>query len=238
MASSLRNTVTQSNRLIEAAHTLTLNEKRLVILAASLLDPRKPLPKDGILLIRADMFAEAFGTDPKSTYFALKDAADRLYARDNLRTYTKRGKLAKRMRWVYLCEYKEGQGCVELGFSPTVVPHLTMLNKEFTSYQLRQIGRLSTFYAIRLYELMAQFLKLKERECSMEQLRTMLDLGDKYTNVKDMRKRVLDPAIIEVNAHTDLTVAVEPRRKGRAIAGFTFTIRAKLSGEQQLELIV
>lgn len=237
MSTALRNIVTQSNRLIEAAHTLTLNEKRLVILAASMLDPRKPLPKDGVLLIRADMFAEAFGTDPKSTYFALKDAADRLYARDNLRTY-KRGKLVKRMRWVYLCEYKEGQGCVELGFSPTVVPHLTMLNKEFTSYQLRQIGRLSSFYAIRLYELMAQFLKLKERESTLEQLRTMLDLADKYPNVKDMRKRVLDPAIEEVNRHTDLTVSAEPRRKGRTITGFLFTIRPKASGEQQLELIV
>ncbi|MNG03668.1 Replication initiation protein [compost metagenome] len=119
-----------------------------------------------------------------------------------------------------------------------MVPHLTMLNKEFTSYQLRQIGKLSTFYAIRLYELMAQFLKLKERECTLVQLRSMLDLGDKYTNVKDLRKRVLDPAIKEVNLHTDLTITAEPRRKGRTITGFTFTIHAKASGEQQLELIV
>lgn len=234
--STSRNIVTQSNRLIEAAHTLTLNEKRLLALATSMLDGRKPLPKDGILLIRADMFAEAFGTDPKNTYAFLKDAADRLYERD-VRNY-KGGKMVKRMRWVYLCDYKEGRGCVELGFSPTVVPHLTMLNKEFTSYRLQQIGDLSTFYAIRLYELMAQFLKLKERECTLEQLRTMLDLGGKYTNVKDLRKRVLDPGIQEVNLHTDLTVTVEPRRKGRSIIGFTFTIRPKLSGEQQLEMIV
>lgn len=236
MSTALRNIVTQSNRLIEAAHTLTLNEKRLVLLAASMLDPRKPLPKDGRLLIRAEMFAEVFGTDPKNTYQFLQDAADRLYERD-IRNY-KAGKLVNRMRWVYLCDYKQGRGCVELGFSPTVVPHLTMLNKEFTSYQLRQIGKLSTFYAIRLYELMAQFLKLKERECTLVQLRSMLDLGDKYTNVKDLRKRVLDPAIKEVNLHTDLTITAEPRRKGRTITGFTFTIHAKASGEQQLELIV
>ena len=236
MSTALRNIVTQSNRLIEAAHTLTLNEKRLVILAASMLDPRKPLPKDGVLMIRADVFSEVFGTDPKSTYFAMKDAANRLYARD-IRNY-KGGKLVKRMRWVYLCDYMEGRGCIQLGFSPQVVPHLTMLNKEFTSYQLRQIGKLSTFYAIRLYELMAQFIRLKARECTLEQLRGMLDLGDKYPNVKDLRKRVLDPAIEEVNCHTDLTVTVEPRRNGRAIAGFLFTIRPKASCEQQLELIV
>ena len=202
--------------------TLTLNEKRLVLCAASLIDPRKPLPKDGYLTIRADTFADVFGLDVKHAYEALDDAATKLFDRD-IRRYTK-GKLVERMRWVFHVKYKEGQGCVELGFSPTVLPHLTMLNKEFTSYQLKQIGNLSSFYAVRLYELMSQFLKLGERECTLDQLRQMLDLGEKYQNVKDLRRRVLDPALKELNRSTDLAVVAEPRRKGRKIVGFSFTI--------------
>lgn len=217
------NKVTQSNRLIEATHTLTLNEKRLVLAAASLLDPRKPLPKDGYLTIRADAFADVFGLAVSHAYEALDDAASRLFERD-IRRYSK-GKIVERMRWVFHVKYKEGQGCVELGFSPTVLPHLTMLNREFTSYQLKQIGSLSSFYAIRLYELMSQFLKLSQRECTLNQLRQMLDLGDKYQDVKDMRRRVLDPALKELNASTDLTVMAEPRRAGRKIVGFSFTIK-------------
>jgi plasmid replication initiation protein len=218
----IENKVTQSNRLIEASHTLTLNEKRLVLCAASLIDPRKPLPKDGYLSVRADTFAEVFGIDVKHAYEALDDAATRLFNRD-IRRYAK-GKVVERMRWVFHVKYREGQGCVELGFSPTVLPHLTMLNKEFTSYQLKQIGSLSSFYAVRLYELMSQFLKLGERSCTLDQLRQMLDLGDKYQDVKDMRKRVLDPALKEMNANTDLAVTAEPMRKGRKITGFSFTI--------------
>lgn len=218
----VENKVTQSNKLIEASHTLTLNEKRLVLCAASLIDPRKPLPKDGYLTIRADTFADVFDLDVKHAYEALDDAATKLFDRD-IRRYTK-GKLVERMRWVFHVKYKKGQGCVELGFSPTVLPHLTMLNKEFTSYQLKQIGNLSSFYAVRIYELMSQFLKLGQRECTLDQLRQMLDLGDKYQNVKDMRKRVLDPAITELNGSTDLAVVAEPRRKGRKIVGFSFTI--------------
>jgi plasmid replication initiation protein len=218
----IENKVTQSNRLIEASHTLTLNEKRLVLCAASMIDPRKPLPKDGYLSVRADTFAEVFGIDVKHAYEALDDAATRLFNRD-IRRYAK-GKVVERMRWVFHVKYREGQGCVELGFSPTVLPHLTMLNKEFTSYQLKQIGSLSSFYAVRLYELMSQFLKLGERSCTLDQLRQMLDLGDKYQDVKDMRKRVLDPALKEMNANTDLAVTAEPMRKGRKITGFSFTI--------------
>jgi plasmid replication initiation protein len=216
------NKVTQSNRLIEASHTLTLNEKRLVLCAASMIDPRKPLPKDGYFTIRADAFAEVFGLGMNNAYMALEDAANRLFERD-IRRYSK-GKIVERMRWVFHVKYKEGQGCVELGFSPTVLPHLTMLNREFTSYQLKQLGNLSSFYAVRLYELMSQFLKLGERSCTLEQLRQMLDLGDKYQDVKDMRKRVLDPALKELNTGTDLAVTAEPRRQGRKIVGFSFTI--------------
>lgn len=216
------NKVTQSNRLIEASHTLTLNEKRLVLCAASMIDPRKPLPKDGYFTIRADAFAEVFGLGMNNAYMALEDAANRLFERD-IRRYSK-GKIVERMRWVFHVKYKEGKGCVELGFSPTVLPHLTMLNREFTSYQLKQLGNLSSFYAVRLYELMSQFLKLGERSCTLEQLRQMLDLGDKYQDVKDMRKRVLDPALKELNAGTDLAVTAEPRRLGRKIVGFSFAI--------------
>lgn len=216
------NKVTQSNRLVEASHTLTLNEKRLILAAASLIDPRKPLPKDGYLTIRADAFANVFGINVNNAYEALDDAANRLFERD-IRRYSK-GKIVERMRWVFHVKYKEGQGCVELGFSPTVLPHLTMLNKEFTSYQLKQIGSLSSFYAIRLYELMSQFLKLGQRECTLDQLRQMFDLGEKYQSVKDMRRWVLEPALKELNAGTDLVVQVEPRRQGRKIVGFSFTI--------------
>lgn len=215
------NKVTQSNRLVEASHTLTLNEKRLVLCAASLIDPRKP-PAGGLLTIRADAFAEVFGLDVRHAYAALDDASTRLFERD-IRRYAK-GKVIERLRWVYRVKYKEGEGCVELGFSPDVLPHLTLLNKEFTSYQLKQIGNLSSFYAIRLYELMGQFLKLGQRECTLDQLRQMLDLGEKYQDVKDMRKRVLNPALKELNASTDIRALVEPTRRGRKILGFVFTI--------------
>ncbi len=222
MAELAGNKVTQSNRLVEASHTLTLNEKRLVLAAASLIDPRKPLPKDGYITVRADAFADVFGLDVRHAYEALNDAANRLFERD-IRRYSK-GKVVERMRWVFHVKYKEGQGCVELGFSPTVLPHLTMLNREFTSYQLKQIGSLSSFYAVRLYELMSQFLKLGQRECTLAQLRQMLDLGDKYQDVKNLRVRVLDPALKELNAGTDLAVTAEPRRLGRKIVGFSFNI--------------
>ncbi len=218
-----RNRVYQSNKLIESSYTLTLNEKRVLLCAASLIDSRKPLPKDGVLRIYAETFATVFGMQTRHAYEPLKDAADRLYERDIRRC--EQGKVVEKMRWVYHIKYREGEGCVELGFSPTVLPHLTKLNREFTSYQLRQIGGLNSFYAIRLYELMSQFYKIGSRECALDRLRELLDLGEKYPNVKDLQKYVLNPSLDEINAQTDLNVSMAAKRSGRRIIGFVFAIK-------------
>lgn len=217
-----RNRVYQSNKLIESSYTLTLQEKRLVLLAASLIDSKKEAPKDGLVRVTADAFASVFGVEVRHAYGILAEAVERLWARE-IKRY-ERSKEVEAMRWIYKKEYLEGEGCVEIGFSPTVLPHLTLLNREFTGYTLRHISQLNSFYAFRLYELTAQHKKFGEREFELPRLRELLQLEKKYPNVKDLRKYVLDPCISEINQHTDLNLVLEPKRKGRSIAGFKIFI--------------
>lgn len=218
--------VWQSNRLVEAAHSLTLNEKRLVIAAAALHDPRKPLPSKGTVTLHADDFADVFGIESRGhVYEALEDTARRLGNRWIRTIYNRHGKPAERnVRWVWMVEYRKGEGAVVLGFSPGVAPYLTLLHTEYTRYKLKQIGSIGSFYGLRLYELCAQFRKAGERTIPLARLRDMLDLGDKYSSIKNLRVRVLDPAIAEINKHTDLRVVMTSERKGRTVVGFHFDI--------------
>ena len=206
---------------------MTLNEKRLVIAAAALHDPRKPLPPRGTVTLHADDFAGAFGIDTRGgqVYAALRDAAERLFNR-RVRTITegKRGRKITDVRWVWMASYNEGEGSVTLGFSPLVAPYLTMLFTEFTRFKLRQIGAIGSFYGIRLYELMAQYRSIGKRSISLEQMREMLALDDKYPRVDSLCQRVLDPAIAEINKHTDLRVVMTAQRQGRKVIGFNFQI--------------
>lgn len=218
--------VWQSNRLVEASQTLTLNEKRLVLAAAALHDPRKPLPPKGTVELHAEDFADVFGIDSRGhVYEALEDAARRLGNRWIRTIYTRKGKPAERnVRWVWLVEYRKGEGTVVLGFSPGIAPYLTMLHTEFTRFKLKQVGAIGSFYGVRLYELCAQFRKAGERTIGLDRLREMLDLGEKYDRIETLRRRVLDPAVAEINRHTDLRVVVTPQRSGRKVIGFHFDI--------------
>jgi plasmid replication initiation protein len=217
-----RNRVYQSNKLIESSYTLTLQEKRLVLLAASLLDSKKEAPKDGLVRVSADAFASVFGVDVRHAYGILSEAVERLWERD-IKRYES-GKEVETMRWIYRKKYYEGEGHVEIGFSPTVLPHLTLLNREFTGYALKHISQLSSFYAFRLYEMAAQYKKFGQRDFELTRLRELLQLESKYPNVKDFRTYVLDRCISEINQHTDLNLTLEAQRKGRTVTGFRFFI--------------
>ena len=43
----------------------------------------------------------------------------------------------------------------------------------------------------------------------------------------DLKKRVLEPALEQINEHTDITASYEQHKKGRVITGFSFKFKQK-----------
>lgn len=223
MIEPTKNRVYQSNQLIESSYTLTLQEKRLILFAASKIDSKNEAPAEGLVSVTAEGFAAVFGIELRHAYGVLAEAVERLWDRQ-LRRYEK-GVEVESTRWIWNKKYVEGEGRVELYFAPKLLPHLTQLNREFTGYQLKHISQLNSFYAFRIYELMVQHKKFGGRDFELSKLRELLELQTKYPSVKDFRKYVLEPSVAEINEHTDLMLTMEPIRKGRTIAGFSFNIK-------------
>jgi plasmid replication initiation protein len=213
--------VTKSNHLIEAGYKLSLNEQRLILMAITQLDGRKPAPKDNDFVITAAEFAEAFNIPIKQAYETLDDAASRLYERD-IKTYDRDAKMRDRFRWVDRVKYWDGEAKVTLSFTRWVIPYLTVLYQQFTSYELKQVSQLNTAYSIRFYELLVQFLKTGERYITLKQLRELLELKDQYPRFFDFKKRILEPSIADINMKTNLTVEWDVMKKGRVITGLMF----------------
>ena len=49
----------------------------------------------------------------------------------------------------------------------------------------------------------------------------------------DFKKRVLDPAIKQINEHTDITIKVEQHKTGRSITGLMITSHSMASSHSQ-----
>lgn len=219
--SNTNSLVTKSNYLIEAGYKLSLNEQRLILSAIARLDGRKPIPKDNDFVITAAEFAETFGIPVNQAYEILEDASSRLYERD-IKTFDKDAKIRGRFRWVDSVKYWDGEAKVTLSLSRHIVPYLTLLHQQFTTYELKQVSQLKTAYSIRFYELLLQFLSTGERQISLEKLRDLLALKNEYPRFFDLKKRIIEPSITDINASTNLTVEWDVVKKGRVITGLIF----------------
>jgi plasmid replication initiation protein len=81
--------------------------------------------------------------------------------------------------------------------------------------------KLSGKYAVTLYEILEAFINRRDGQCrvSIDELRTWLKVpANTYPDWKDLRKRVLDPAVKQINDDplgAGFSVKYEPIRKGR-----------------------
>jgi plasmid replication initiation protein len=213
--------VTKSNHLIEANYKLSLNEQRLVLSAVSQVDGRKPIDKDNDFTITANEFSEIFKIPLKQAYEALDDAASRLYERD-IKTHDSSAKTTERFRWVDYVKYWHGEAKVTLSFSRRVIPYLTLLHQQFTSYELKQISQMKSAYSIRLYELLVQFMKTGERSITLEKLRELFELKKQYPRFFDLKRYILIPSMKDINETTDIRVEWDVVKKGSRISGLLF----------------
>jgi len=222
--------VAKSNRLVEASYRLTLMEQRLILFAiVEARETQKGL-WDSAVRIEVSKLAETFGMKGGSSYDFISEAARTLFSRFvvlNVSDPITGNPKKTEVRWVSSCSYIPASGIVEIRFAPEIVPYITRLEKEFTVYRLSKIGNLSSIHAVRLYELLIQFLSLKERVFDIEWLKETLQVTSEYPRLDNLKRRVIDVAVAQINAHTDITTSYTQRKTGRNVTHLNFKIDAK-----------
>ncbi|MGN3470403.1 replication initiation protein RepM, partial [Acinetobacter baumannii] len=166
-----------------------------------------------------------------TAYKVLKDACKNLFERRfSYQKLTAKGNLENVMsRWVQRVSYVENEALVRIRFSDDVVPLITNLEKHFTSYELEQVSSLTSAYAIRLYELLIAWRSTgKVSMLETKELRSRLGVLDtEHQRMESFKRRVLEPAIQQINDHTDIKAEYEQHKRGRSIIGFSFSFKQK-----------
>jgi plasmid replication initiation protein len=231
-------TVAKSNRLVEAAYRLTLVEQRIILLASTLARKTKNgLNPIDFVTISAKDYLEFYGNE-HHVYEQLKEAAQTLYER-GFTLYDKNPATGNPMvvtgRWVSSIAYTDKDGMLGIKFSPDVIPYLTALEREFTRYQLEKIAKMTSPYAIRLYELLMQWESVGEREVEVIWLKKVLMIEDEYSRFTNLKARVIDPAVSQINTHTDHNTSYLQRKTGRNVTHFIFTYALKEESKPAIE---
>lgn len=232
------NLVVKHNAFVEANYDLDLVANRVLLLAITNArqisdDVQTALGQE--IVITAKQYMDCFRVNKSAAYEALRNGLEMLYRAEF--TYNEivangefKGTIEKRS-YHFLQGKVETDNCsyIALHFSNVVAPLVIGLQNRFTAYEIEQIGRLQSKYALRLYELAISKKGLgKKFTITLLDLRKKLGvLPDEFSEMCDFKKRVLKKSIDEINKHTDIILNYEQEKEGRNIVGFVFSFEFK-----------
>lgn len=213
---------TQDYDLIHGMYQLDVRPKLLLLLTIAHIDPmRPPSEQKGFsTTITAKEWQETF-PGSSQPYRDLKDAAEGLMGK---RVWIIPSK--KWRHWIRGAEYHEGEGAVTITLEDSLLPFLCAPGGlvRFATVNLTHVSGLRRFASIRLYELLNQFVYSGVRQIAVDDLREMLTGEGAYPVYSDFKKRVIDPAVNEINKKTNLRTRYDQIKKGRPVVALKFYI--------------
>lgn len=228
------NWVVMQNRILQAFYAMTLDEKRLLLLASSVVRLIDATEKDAIE-ISAKSFAEACNIQIDSAYTQLKDASETMMRR--FFSYKNERGSRVNVQWVIRSIYEDGY--VSLCFTDEVLLMLKVFDKNnpFTKYKKEDVLKLKGEYSIDLYHLAKKYEGMTSWTMSLEEIREELALSKSYERINNLKTRVINPSVQEITEKTDINITYENVKRGRTVTGLEFTVKAKPSKEKGLDLL-
>lgn len=223
--------VVKSNAMIEASYRLSAQEQRILLAAISQIKKGEKVTDQTMYTISVHDIAEIAGISPRALYSELENAALRLKRRE-IRIPCEPNSKRKKPEilitcWLQSIRYTPNTGTVQVRFSHDILPYISKLTEQFTIYKLKDIAKLSSSYAIRLYELLIQWNGVGQRVIEIEWLKNIFLIEDKYPRIKDFKTRVLEPAIEQINNSTNMWVKWDQKKTGRKVTHLCFTFGLK-----------
>lgn len=104
-----------------------------------------------------------------------------------------------------------------------------LADQGYVKYRLRYTAHMKSQYSIQLYSMLRDMLHIEGGwNMSLDKLREQLGASEKsYLDFRDLRRRVLEPAMREINELSDLNVTYSNITKGRKVTGIHFDAALK-----------
>ncbi len=217
-------TIAIQNKVTECFKSMSVDEKRLLIMASPIARNMDATEQDSIL-INADEFAKECGIKVNSAYKQIADASKKLI--DRSFSYTNEKGKKVHSNWVIDATYEDAG--INVRFTSIILMMLKVLDKynPYTKYKKEIVLRLKKDYSIDFYHLFKKHQKQISFELSLDEMFQEFGLPDSYRDISNLRKRVLKNSLDEINTHTDINVTYTAIKKGRSIVGFKFIIKEK-----------
>jgi plasmid replication initiation protein len=244
--------ISKSNALIEGAYDLSPAEHDLLTLAINKLHKQRTNSKQ--VFITAREFAIANQVSEKYAYEVLKETAKRLHERkikctiyvdedkkiageEDIYSIARPKGFHKPMKmhfnWLQAVAYQDENGFIYLMFSDPLAYLISKTGEAYTKYDYFKTNDLNGFHTKRLYELVNKWKgasptngnKHPQIVMATDEWKDFFGCADKYSKLADFKRRVLLPAIKQINEQNDFTLTLKQEKVGRNITHFMINIK-------------
>lgn len=217
-------TMAIQNKVTECFKSMSVDEKRILIMASPIARNVDASEQDQIL-ISAQQFADDCGIKVNSAYKQIENASKKLVDR-SFSYVNDRGKKVY-SNWVIDATYEDAG--ISLRFTSIVLVMLKILDKynPYTRYKKDVVLKLKKDYSIDFYHLAKKNQAKNGFELTLDEMFTEFGLPESYRDLRNLKRRVLKSSLDEINEFTDVTVDYSPVKKGRSVVGFKFTVKEK-----------
>jgi len=223
--------VTKSNSLITFNYDLSVQEQKIILTLASMVQPDDTEFKE--YKFRIKDFMNLLGIKDKSKYKEIPKITKELMKKV---FEIKEGKDILQLAWLCSARYKTGEGMVILKFAPDLKPYMLELKGLHTSYKLENILSLKSKYSIRLYEILKSNLFKNHIEIELEELKNMVCAKEKaYSIYNNFKNKVILQAYKELAEKTDISFEFEEIKTGRKVTSLKFYINTNKTKNKVLD---
>lgn len=167
-----------------------------------------------------------FGLSHKNAYKLLKDGAKGLTKKE-IRIIRDTPEGLKEFQThiaVGVDSFVKDGNYLDISFHPKMKPFLLQLQTQFLMYDIRNVLSIQSSFSVRIYELLKQYETIGKRRFSIQELKEMLDVQDKYPLYANFKQRVILKAQEDLEKSTDIRFTFDEVKSGKQITELLFHI--------------
>lgn len=175
-------------------------------------------------VLTAKEFSTVFNTDIHNTYRMLNKACRKLMKTDLTLPRNESSELWQ----INVCsraKYNKKEGYITIKFTDDIMPYLSQVRQKFVLYNLKEIADFNSLYTTRLYELIQEFKETGYMIKSVDKLREIFAVGEKFKAYKDFKRRTFDHACKEINDNYQMNLGYEEIKEKRKVIAIKFVFK-------------
>ena len=178
-------------------------------------------------VLTAKEFSAVFNTNIDNSYKVLRKAVDKLMT-TNLKVERQQSLELWKINVCSMAKYNKNEGRIIIKFTDDIMPYLAQVRKKFVLYNIKEISNFGSLYTTRLYELIQEFKETGWILKSVEQLREIFTVGEKFKAYKDLKRHTFAHACQEINDNYDMDLRFEEIKEGRKVVAVKFLFKKTL----------